>query len=100
MRPQHDAETGRNQANHCRPRSDLNWPIVAKSGRNSISELLAPRLDSFSAKMASDILRELCNRGIPQVWVLLQRANQNRVQVPAELALPPVVFYRETRRTC
>src|SRR5438094_10567202 len=99
MRPQRQAETGREQANHCRRRSDLNSPIVEKGGRNSISELVAPRLDRLSAKMASDIVRELSYRRIPLIWILLQRTNQNCIQVAAELMLPLAVFYRETGKT-
>src|SRR5437764_5037308 len=79
VRSEYRAKTEPDQAKDRDNRSNLNAPVVKQSGLHSVTSPVAPRVDRLSSKMASDIVRKLCDRRIPQAWFLLQRTNQNRI---------------------
>jgi len=68
------AKTEPDQAKDRDNRSNLNAPVVKQSGPSLCNQSGCPRAcTGFPARMASDIVRKLCDRRIPQAWFLLQR---------------------------
>src|SRR5438270_6876814 len=62
VRSEYRAKTKPDQAKDRDNRSNLNAPVVKQSGLHSVTSPVAPRVDRLSSKMASKIVRKLCDR--------------------------------------
>jgi hypothetical protein len=56
------------------------------------------RSNGFTDEVTSNVFGELSDRWIPQCRLLLQRSEQDRIQIAAELALSLATLHNEARK--